>query len=91
MRAVMDAAGSRVATVYGWSEGGPMCLMFAATYRAHSASGIVWQLRVGEGSACPRIWAISSAFSCRPGVAHWGEGSFIRSFNVAKRGATIKP
>jgi pimeloyl-ACP methyl ester carboxylesterase len=32
VRAVMDAAGSGLAIVYGWSEGGPMCLMFAATY-----------------------------------------------------------
>jgi pimeloyl-ACP methyl ester carboxylesterase len=32
VRAVMDAAGSERATIYGWSEGGPMCLMFAATY-----------------------------------------------------------
>src|SRR5216683_5029699 len=34
VRAVMDAAGSESATIYGWSEGGPMCLMFAATYPA---------------------------------------------------------
>src|SRR5271167_5110824 len=40
VRAVMDAAGSESATVYGWSEGGPMCLMFAATYPAR-ASGLV--------------------------------------------------
>jgi len=32
VRAVMDAAGSRSATIYGWSEGGPMSIMFAATY-----------------------------------------------------------
>ncbi|MFA5939603.1 MAG: adenylate/guanylate cyclase domain-containing protein [Sinimarinibacterium sp.] len=32
VRAVMDAAGSRRATLIGASEGGPMCLLFAATY-----------------------------------------------------------
>src|SRR5271156_7071584 len=32
VRAVMDAAGSEKATIYGWSEGGPMSLLFAATY-----------------------------------------------------------
>src|SRR5437867_10404710 len=32
VRAVMDAAGSQRATIYGWSEGGAMSLMFAATY-----------------------------------------------------------
>src|SRR5438309_5611452 len=32
VRAVMDAAGSERATGYGWSEGGAMSLMCAATY-----------------------------------------------------------
>ena len=32
VRAVMDAAGSERASICGWSEGGPMSLMFAATY-----------------------------------------------------------
>jgi pimeloyl-ACP methyl ester carboxylesterase/DNA-binding winged helix-turn-helix (wHTH) protein len=32
VRAVMDAAGSEQAALFGISEGGPMCLMFAATY-----------------------------------------------------------
>jgi pimeloyl-ACP methyl ester carboxylesterase len=40
VRAVMDAAGSRSATIYGWSEGGPMSLMFAATY-PERVSGLV--------------------------------------------------
>jgi pimeloyl-ACP methyl ester carboxylesterase len=32
VRVVMDAAGSPRATICGWSEGGPMSLMFSATY-----------------------------------------------------------
>ena len=32
VRAVMDAAGSAQAALYGYSEGGPMCVLFAATY-----------------------------------------------------------
>jgi class 3 adenylate cyclase len=32
VRAVMDAAGSKRAAVFGHSEGGPMCILFAATY-----------------------------------------------------------
>jgi pimeloyl-ACP methyl ester carboxylesterase/class 3 adenylate cyclase len=32
VRAVMDAAGSERAALFGLSEGGPMCTMFAATY-----------------------------------------------------------
>lgn len=40
VRAVMDAAGSKQATVYGWSEGGQMSLTFAATYPERT-SGLV--------------------------------------------------
>ena len=32
VRAVMDAAGSKQATLFGMSEGGAMCMLFAATY-----------------------------------------------------------
>jgi pimeloyl-ACP methyl ester carboxylesterase len=32
VRAVMDAAGSRQAALFGYSEGGPMSVLFAATY-----------------------------------------------------------
>jgi pimeloyl-ACP methyl ester carboxylesterase len=31
VRAVLDAAGCKRATVFGWSEGGPIALMFTAT------------------------------------------------------------
>jgi len=36
VRAVMEAAGSEHATVFGWSEGGPMSLLFAATHPERS-------------------------------------------------------
>jgi pimeloyl-ACP methyl ester carboxylesterase len=32
VRAVMNAANSKQATLFGYSEGGPMCALFAATY-----------------------------------------------------------
>jgi pimeloyl-ACP methyl ester carboxylesterase len=38
--AVMDAAGSDRATIYGWSEGGQMCLTLAAT-RPDRIAGLV--------------------------------------------------
>ena len=34
LRAVMDAAGSERAVLFGISEGGAMCMLFAATYPA---------------------------------------------------------
>src|SRR5687767_11006936 len=56
VRAVMDAAGSKKAALFGISEGGPLCALFAATYperteavmmfgsypRARDAPGYEW-------------------------------------------------
>jgi pimeloyl-ACP methyl ester carboxylesterase len=36
VRAVMDAVGSERATLCGYSEGGVMCMLFAATYPART-------------------------------------------------------
>jgi class 3 adenylate cyclase len=41
VRAVMDASGSKQATLLGTSEGGPMCALFAATYPDRTASLIM--------------------------------------------------
>jgi pimeloyl-ACP methyl ester carboxylesterase len=52
LRAVMDAAGSERAAVFGISEGGPMALLFAATHPARTTAVIVY------GSISPsRAWA----------------------------------
>jgi pimeloyl-ACP methyl ester carboxylesterase/class 3 adenylate cyclase len=42
LRAVMDAAGSERAAVFGVSEGGPMSMLFAATYPDRVASLILY-------------------------------------------------
>ena len=42
VRAVMDAAGSERATLFGISEGGPMCLLFAATYPERTSGLILY-------------------------------------------------
>jgi class 3 adenylate cyclase len=51
VRAVMDAAGSEHAAVLGVSEGGPMSILFAATYPER-----VWAL-VLDGSTARSLWA----------------------------------
>src|SRR6202011_100253 len=38
VRAVMDAADSPRATIFGWSEGGSMSLLFSATYPERTSS-----------------------------------------------------
>ncbi|MEW9921998.1 adenylate/guanylate cyclase domain-containing protein [Marimonas sp. MJW-29] len=41
VRAVMDAVGSESATIFGYSEGGPMSVLFAATYPERTRSLIL--------------------------------------------------
>lgn len=43
VRAVMDAAVSRRATIFGWSEGGPMSLLFAATFPERTVALVLRQ------------------------------------------------
>lgn len=50
VRAVMDAAQSERAVLFGVSEGGPMTALFAATYPERTAALIVY------GSYAKRIW-----------------------------------
>jgi class 3 adenylate cyclase/DNA-binding winged helix-turn-helix (wHTH) protein len=42
VRAVMDAAGSEHAALFGISEGGPMCILFAATYPERTRSLVLF-------------------------------------------------
>ena len=42
VRAVMDAAGSERAALFGYSEGGPMCALFAATYPERTRALVVY-------------------------------------------------
>ena len=51
VRAVMDAASSEQAALFGYSEGGPMCALFAATYPERTTALIM------GGSYARRMWA----------------------------------
>ena len=51
VRAVMDAVGSERAALFGISEGGPMSLLFAATYPARTTALVIY------GSYARRLWA----------------------------------
>jgi DNA-binding winged helix-turn-helix (wHTH) protein/pimeloyl-ACP methyl ester carboxylesterase len=50
LRAVMDAAGSERAVVFGYSEGGPMAVLFAATYPERCAGLVLY------GTYAKRLW-----------------------------------
>jgi pimeloyl-ACP methyl ester carboxylesterase len=45
IRAVMDAAGSKRAAIMGFSEGGPMTLLFAASYPERTAAVVLFGCR----------------------------------------------
>jgi class 3 adenylate cyclase len=51
VRAVMDRAGSERAVLFGYSEGGPMAALFAATYPERTEALVLY------GSYARRIWA----------------------------------
>ena len=60
VRAVMDAVGSERAALMGVSEGGPMCLLFAATYPERTAALVL------NGAYARRLWAEDYPFGERP-------------------------
>jgi pimeloyl-ACP methyl ester carboxylesterase len=72
VRAVMDAAGSARATIYGWSEGGAMSLMFAATYPERTSA-----LVLCGSYASSRLSQEEFERRMRHVEAHWGEGVLV--------------
>lgn len=75
VRAVMDAAGSERAALFGISEGGPMSVLFAATYPERTTALAMY------GSYARRSWAPDHPFGWRDEdwsdvfanmEAHWG-------------------
>jgi pimeloyl-ACP methyl ester carboxylesterase len=59
IRAVMDSVGSERAAIMGVSEGGPMTLLFAATYPERTAAAIVYGSAVSFVRADDYPWAPS--------------------------------
>ena len=57
VRAVMDAVGSEQAALYGVSEGGPMCALFAATYPKRTAALIMFGCYARRIRATDYPWA----------------------------------
>ena len=51
LRAVMDAIGSRQAALFGFSEGGSMCMLYAATYPERTVALVTY------GCFAKRVWS----------------------------------
>jgi class 3 adenylate cyclase len=59
VRAVMDAAGSERAALFGISEAGPMCVLFAATYPERTTSITIYGSYAHAGGAPEYEWTRS--------------------------------
>ena len=80
VRAVMDAVGSEQAALFGYSEGGPICALFAATYPQRASALIMYSSfarltpDVNYASAWSRerleqgIQAIRELWATEPGI-----------------------
>jgi pimeloyl-ACP methyl ester carboxylesterase len=59
VRAVMDAVGSERAALFGVSEGGPMCALFAATYPERTSALVVYGTYARRGPDSDYPWGRS--------------------------------
>ena len=76
VRAVMDAAGSERAALFGYSEGGPMSILFAATYPERTRALVLYgsyakRLRTDDYPWAP-TWEERQALAADL-EAHWGQ------------------
>ena len=78
MRAVMDAVGAERVALFGYHEGGPMAILFAATYpertRAIALCGTFATSPIHDLDEVQRAAVIDDV------VTHWGDGDGILRF-----------
>ena len=77
VRAVMDAAGSDRATIYGWSEGGAMSLMFAATYPERTSALVLYGTFASVKAEPFSVSREQYEQILRDWENHWGEGILL--------------
>jgi len=83
IRAVMDAAGSERAVVFGLGDAGPLCVLFAATY-PERASALVLFNSAPRFVRSPQLpWLPTRAEQeslAEQFERHWGESEFMSEF-----------
>lgn len=83
VRAVMDAAGSRRAVLFGLSEGGPLSLLFCATYPERVLSLVLYGAFARAGWAPDNPWGRTDAEAKAVIASHerlWGTGHSVDRF-----------
>ncbi len=78
VRAVMDAAGSERATIYGWSEGGPTCLMFAAAYPQRASNLVLYGSFASQRDESWMVTPEVYESFLNHLINHWGSGGMLR-------------
>ena len=90
VRAVMDAAGSERAALFGLSEGGPMSVLFAATYPERTRALDPVRHRSRPESMTPhenpggQRW-VDRIRTVRAAAEHWGEGRTLALHGAERR------
>jgi class 3 adenylate cyclase len=83
IRAVMDACGVQRAALWGVSEGGPMCILFAATYPERISHLIVYGsgARLSRGPDYPYGLSVEQITPMLDTLApSWGKGELLDMF-----------
>jgi class 3 adenylate cyclase len=86
IRAVLDAVGSERAALFGFSEGGPVCALFAATWPERTSALVLYGTYahgrpseaeiLAEGMSLEEYERVVTGFT--DVVEHWGEGRLGR-------------
>ncbi len=83
VRAVMDAAGSERAALFGISEGGPMCSLFAATYPERTDALVLYGTMAKGMRGADYPWGVDDDQAIRflEGIERgWGKGMTPKLF-----------
>lgn len=84
VRAVMDAVGSERAVLFGYSEGAPMCLLFAATYPQRTRALVLFgaMARSTEAPDYPFAPPASAQMEASAELLpYWGQGVMAEIFS----------
>jgi class 3 adenylate cyclase len=85
VRAVMDAAGSERAALFGMSEGSTMCMMFAAAHPERTAALVLWGAMARSTWAEDYPWAPPKEAVLEAELElmapFWGKGTSIEIFS----------
>lgn len=90
VRAVMDAAGSERAALFGMSEGATMCMLFAAAHPERTSALVLWGAMARSTEAPDYPWAPPKEALLEADVElmapFWGQGATIDVFSPSLAG-----